>query len=173
MVSGGLVQMPSQKNDQRSSSNRREEDGRRDSDLGKIALYGLGGGLAPLILILFLNHFLEPVRRVRSEGSRTLDYKIEKVVKAKAKAKPKAKEKTGIQSLREDLLNLAPDLYHGVKLESLISKSDPTAVDSTVTVDAIEFQVKAKRWDEMAGDDKVTVLNRTFDFLKNTFPSLP
>ena len=39
-------------------------------------------------------------------------------------------------------------------------------------MDAIEFQVKAKRWDEMAAGDKVTVLNRTFDFLKNTFPSL-
>ena len=56
-----------------------------------MALYGLGGGLAPLIL--FLNHFQEPVHRVRSGGSRTLDYEIEEVVEAKAKekAKPKAK----------------------------------------------------------------------------------
>jgi hypothetical protein len=202
MVSEGSVQMPDPKNDQRSSKDRRtddrrtedgedrsDEDERREGDrragnerrsaarknLGKIALYGLGGGLAPLVLILFLNNFQEPVRRVRSTGSRTLDYEIEEVVEAKPEEKPKpkaVKKKTGIQTLRKDLLNLAPDLYHGVMLESLISKSDSTAVDSTATVDAIEFQVKAKRWDEMAGGDKVTVLNRTFDFLKNTFPYL-
>ena len=163
--------------ERREGEDRRAGEERRRAErknLSKIALYGLAGGLAPVALILFLNHYQEPVHRPRG-GSRTLDYEIEEVAKVdkpKAKAAKEEEKISGVESLREDLLNLAPDLYHAVKLESLISKTDPNAVDSTATVEAIEFEVKAKRWHEMVGGDKVAVLNRTFDFLKNTFPNL-
>jgi hypothetical protein len=74
--------------------------------------------------------------------------------------------------LRDELLNIAPALYYGVKLESLISKTDPTAIDSTANVEAVEFSVKGQKWDSIASSDKVKILNSTFGFLKREFPVL-
>lgn len=188
-----------QKPDRRSGEDRRQNDGedydgpeRRQDDrrsgprraaerrnLIKIGAYGLAMAAVPVLILVLLTTFQEPVRRPR--GARTMDVET---VEEKDPAAPMARLEeadpeppaepglTGVEALRNDLLNLAPELYHSVKLESLISKDDPTAVDSTATVEAIEFNVKAQRWDTMGSGDKVQVLNNTFSFLKTRFPGL-
>jgi hypothetical protein len=168
--------------DQREGDRRSEEDRRAGierrakerKNLAKIAIYGIGGCAIPILILILLTQIQEPVRR--KSGARKLE--VDTLLAdlptrvAPEKAKPAPPKKTPVESLRDDLLGLAPYLYHGVKLESLISKTDPAAIDSTASVEAIEFQVKGAKWDTMGGTDKVVVLNKTFSYLKKRFPYL-
>lgn len=168
--------------EERRKGERRESDRRAGErraaerkNLKKIAIYGLVGTLVPIGILMLLSQLAPPVKK--RSGARKLEVDTMKV-EAPAREtttrpiRQKRPEKTGVERLRDDLLNLAPDLYHGVKLESLISKTDPTAVDSTASVEAIEFLVKGKKWDTMGGTDKIVILNKTFSFLKKRFPYL-
>jgi hypothetical protein len=178
--------------DRRSNEERRRgEDRRRERKKRiKIAIYGFLGGLLPAFILIFLNEFQGPPRLVLDGSSALEDKKPEQEhVRFEPKPDPdpesplplepelpttpeREQKSSAVQTLREDLLNLAPELYYGVKLESLISREDSTAIDSTVTVEAVEFLVKAQRWDTMASADKVSALNGTFGFLMEDFPNL-
>jgi hypothetical protein len=127
------------------------------------------------LILIFLNESQQPIKRVR--GARSLDYEETPPEVENRKPDPRRQpapppppapvpKKNPVESLREELLGLAPSLYYGVRLESLIRKDDPTAIDSTASVEAVEFSVKAKKW------DKVAILNSTFGYLKTEFPNL-
>ena len=142
-------------------------------NLAKIAIYGIFGCLIPIVILMLLSEIQTPVRR--KSGARKLEIDTllaDEPVRVAEEARVEPPKKTGVETLREEILSLAPYLYHGVKLESLISKKNPTAIDSTASVEAFEIMVKGEKWDSMGGTDKVVILNRTFSFLKKKFPYL-
>ncbi len=142
-------------------------------NLAKIAGYGVVGCLITMSILILLPK-LAPIPK--RGGSRkleigTLSAEPERIVSS-VQAKAKEPDKTGVERFEESILKLAPDLYHSVRLESLISKTDPTAIDSTTSIEAFEINVKGQKWDTMGSTDKVVIMNSTFSFLRKKFPYL-
>ena len=79
--------------------------------------------------------------------------------------------------LREDLLNTAPGIFKGIRLQltdgSSISGNDTSSPGLKAgSVRSIEIMVKSGSWDAVPSKGKVDLLKKTFDLLNSRYPSV-
>ena len=100
----------------------------------------------------------------------------EETVQSNPVKRPKDLDGTA-QALREDLLDIAPGVYTGVRL----AMDDKMAVDEKakieqllkrLNVNYVEITTDAASWDKLKSDQKVDLLYGTFAFLEKQYPAL-
>ncbi len=78
-----------------------------------------------------------------------------------------------VTKLSQDVLNIAPRIYYFVKLElesgEYVDKKEDSAGDLAF-VRAIEISTRAAPWDSLGSSDKVDLLHRTYNMLKEKYP---
>ena len=76
-------------------------------------------------------------------------------------------------SLEEGLLALAPGIYLSVRF--LYENGDALGLDELQEaegVHTIEITVKSEPWDALKPEDRVDLLNKTFQYIKDKFPDM-
>ena len=138
----------------------------------KVAIWAFLGGLLPAATILLLQMYNDPIRRYKTV-SKTEN---EEVIGAQSSRKYlKPKEKARVEDVRQSLLGIAADLYYAVKLKSKgkeVSIQRFAIVDTSVSLDTIEFSVKSLKWDELDSAEKVLILKKTFRFVREKYPDM-
>ncbi len=175
--------------DQRSGEDRRQGDRRTlaadKHGKGYYAAWGFAAGVLPAIGLLLLIQVDNPSgwKRGTPKGAVNMDIEDPREFQPPRNPGigmevPKEPKKSDAGVLTEDLLNIAPDLYNGVKLKSrksggeTVIGADGLANVELVDVESIEIAVKAKTWDRLLADERITTLKRTWDFLTTRYPSL-
>jgi hypothetical protein len=150
------------------------------------AVLGLIGAMIPtLVIMMFVRACDDP------KMDRVYEYQREKRAKQKAKAEPEfaavemvekvedepqdtvAAQVDRFLSLEEGLLALAPGVYLSVRF--LHESGDALSLDELEAaegVHTIEITVKAEPWDAMKPEDRVDLLNRTFQYIKEHYPDM-
>ena len=78
-----------------------------------------------------------------------------------------------VLTLEEALLAMAPGTYLSVRfLHESGQALTPNELKTSEGVHTIEITVKSGPWDELAPNDRVVLLNRTFTFIKDRYPNM-
>ena len=108
-----------------------------------------------------------------------MQMKKKEIPRTRRAARKKAADKRASQMarLRNDILNIAPEIYGEVRLElisgSYMDETDVSAAETEdLTVNTIEIQVKSGAWNRMTSDEKVKLLHDTFSLLRARYPAL-
>lgn len=159
-----------------------QQDKKEGGSLALIAVLGLAGALIPTLVIMLLVRTCE-------EPTRHKNYKYEREKLAKRKAGPEdaivvekveevvvdtveAKEDVFL-TLEEGLLALAPGIYVSVRFLLEDGRAlTPSELEKSEGVHTIEITVKAEKWDTLKPQQRVDLLNITFKFIKDRFPTM-
>ena len=112
---------------------------------------------------------VDPFERIR-QGRK--DYQRHNVAKPEKEVDDRLDR---IRRMREDVLNIAPNIYSSVQVQLvdgglLDEESDSVTVGSRV--EAIHVNVRSKPWDAMKSAPKVELLHRTYTLLATRYPAL-
>lgn len=144
------------------------------------AVLGLIGALIPTLVIMLLVRTCDGPKK-----ERVYEYQREKREKPVLKREEesvmtnRAVEDTSLTqgdrflSLEEGLLALAPGIYLSVRF--LHENGDALSLDeldAAEGVHTIEITVKAEPWDALKPEDRVKLLNRTFEYITEHYPDM-
>lgn len=88
---------------------------------------------------------------------------------------PVNEDKSEAALLTADLISISPNLYDAVKLQGaggreLVINEDGTGDFEITDVQRITIKMKSETWNSLPGREKVTILKKTFRFLKTQYP---
>ena len=144
--------------------------------MGLMAVVGLIGSVVPALLVLLFRETCEdPVLKCSYRKAK------ERKEKAEIEREPEVIEEQVIEKEEEDvfltfeegLLALAPGIYLSVRF--LYENGDalgPDELKKAGGVHTIETTVKAEPWDDLEPKKRVELLNTTFQYIKDRFPSM-
>ncbi len=155
-----------------------EDSGGNKERRKRILLVGILAALLPAALVGI--YFADPadpppvVRRRPDPPKTSGKLMLKRAKKPKGKQKPADRSGT-VSTLSQDILNIAPHIYSGVRLELESGEYADKDSDShknlkSVFVRIIEIFARAKAWDKLESSEKVDLLHRTFDLLKSRYP---
>ena len=173
--------------DRRSEEDRRAGDRRAGKDRRAAGIHpkiwyiawGFAAGTLPAILLMFMVKLDNPSKWKRPDGAANvgMENARDSLDASRYTGFGTSKRKSRTTVLREELLRIAPDLYHEVKLQGeqvgdfVVGEEDAPNIDLT-NFNRIQIFVKASAWEAMPGENKIDILKQTFGFLVEHYPKL-
>lgn len=80
-----------------------------------------------------------------------------------------------IRQMREDVLNIAPEIYSSVRVELVTGdtvEGKDGSIGGTSTVRAVYVHVRSRPWDAKNSSSKIQLLHKTYYLLRTRYPTL-